>query len=47
MQGLKTFAGVDVQQTSEYDFCRQILRVLKMDASVPADSRVFMQMRAQ
>ena len=42
----ETFAGVDVQQTSDVDFCRQIFRVLKMDASVPVDSRVFMQKRA-
>ena len=27
-------------------FCRQIFRVLKMDASVPVDSRVFIQKRA-
>ena len=46
MQGLKRFAGVDVQQTSDEDFNRQIFRVLKMDASVPVDSRVFMQKRA-
>ena len=45
MQGLKRFAGVDTQQTSDEDFCRQIFRVLKMDASVPVDSRVFMQKR--
>ena len=43
MQGLKRFAGVDIQQTSDEDFCRQMFRVLKMDASVPVDSRVFMQ----
>ena len=42
-KGLTTFAGVDVQQTSDVDFCRQIFRVVKMDASVPVDSRVFMQ----
>ena len=36
-KGLETFAGVDVQQTSDVDFCRQIFRVLKMDASVPVD----------
>ena len=42
----KKIAGVDVQQTSDVDFCRQIFRVLKMDASVPVDSRVFMQKRA-
>ena len=42
MQGLKRFAGVDIQQTSNEDCCRQIFRVLKMDASVPVDSRVFM-----
>ena len=46
LQGLKRFAGVDIQQTSDEDFCRRIFRVLKMDASVPADSRVFMQKRA-
>ena len=46
LQGLKTFAAVDVQQTNAEDFCRQIFRVLKMDASVPVDSRVFMQKRA-
>ena len=44
--GLEKFAGVDVQQTSHVDFCRHIFRVLKMDASVPVDSRVFMQKRA-
>ena len=46
LQRLKRFAGVDMQQTSHEDFCRQIFRVLKMDASVPVDSRVFMQKRA-
>ena len=43
---LETFAGLDVQQTSDVGFPRQIFRVLKMDASVPVDSRVFMQKRA-
>ena len=43
-KGLETFAGVDVQQTIDVEFCRQIFRVL-MDASVPVDSRVFMQKR--
>ena len=43
MQGLKKFAGVDTQQTSDEDFCRQKFRVLKIDASVPVDIRVFMQ----
>ena len=47
MQGLNRFAGVDMQQTSDEDFCRQTFRVLKMEASVPVDSRVFMQKRAQ
>ena len=42
----KPFAGVDVQQPSDMDFCHQIFLVLKMDASVPVDSRVFMQKRA-
>ena len=46
MQGLKRFAGVDIQLTSDEDFCRQIFCVLKMDASVPVDCRVFMQKRA-
>ena len=46
LQGLKRFAGVDMQQTSDEGFCRQIFRELKMDASVPVDSRVFMQKRA-
>ena len=46
MQGLKTFVGVDMQQTSDEDFCGQIFRVLKMDASVPVDSKVFRQKRA-
>ena len=46
MQGLKCFASVDVQQMSDDDFCRHIFRVLNMDASVPLDSRVFMQKRA-
>ena len=45
-KGLETFAGVDVQQTSDVDFCRKIFRVLKMGASVPVHSRVFMQKRA-
>ena len=33
IQGLKTYAGVDAQQASDEDFCRQILRMLNMDAS--------------
>ena len=37
-KGLEKFAGVDVQQTSDVHFCRQIFRVLKVDASVPVDS---------
>ena len=45
-KGLEKFSGVDVQQTSDVDFCRQIFRVLKMDASVPVDRRVFRQKRA-
>ena len=43
LQGLKRFAVVDKQQTSDEDFCRQILGVLKMDASVPVASRVSRQ----
>ena len=45
-KGLKQFAGVDVQETSGVDFFHQIFRVLKMDASVPVDSRVFIQKSA-
>ena len=45
-KGLETFAGIDVHQTSDVEFCRQIFRVLKMDASVPVDSRVLMKKRA-
>ena len=30
-----------MQQTSDEDFCRQTFRVLGIDASVPADCRVF------
>ena len=46
LQGLKMFAVVDVQQTSDEVFCSQTFRVLKIDANVPVDSRVFMQKRA-
>ena len=46
LQGLKRFAGDDMQQTSDECFCRQIFRVLRMDASVPVDSSVFLQKRA-
>ena len=47
MQGLKMVAGVDIlQQMSDDEFGRQIFRVLKMDASVPVNSRVFVQKRA-
>ena len=35
-----------LQQTSDVNFCYQIFRVLRMDASVPVGSRVFMQRRA-
>ena len=44
---IKTFAGVNVQHTSgDVDFWCQIFGVLKMDASVPVHSRVFMQKRS-
>ena len=46
MQGLKRFAGVDVQKTRNEDFCRQIFRELRMDASVPVDGREFVKKRA-
>ena len=39
-KGFENFAGVDVQQKSDVVFCRQISRVLKMDASVPVDRKV-------
>ena len=42
-KGSKFFDGVDVQQTSDVGFCHRIYRGLKMDASVPVDSWVFMQ----
>ena len=41
-KGLQTFAGVDSQQTSDVDFCRQICRVLN-GSRVPVDSRALMQ----
>ena len=44
LQGLKVFAGVDMQQTTDEEIFRQIFRVLKMDASV-AIHRAFMQKR--
>ena len=43
MQGLKTFVGVDVQQTRDEDDCRHIFRVLKMVGSVPVDGKGFIQ----
>ena len=46
VQGLKRLVGVDMQQTSDEGLCRQIFRVLETDASVPVDSRAFMQKRA-
>ena len=45
-KGLETFSGRDMQQTSHVEIFRQIFCVLKMDASVPVDSRVFMKKRA-
>ena len=42
LQGLKRFAGVDMQQMSDESFCRRVFRVMKMDARVPVDSNVFM-----
>ena len=43
MQGLTKSAGGNMQQTSDEDFCRQLFRMLKMDADVTVDSTVFMQ----
>ena len=43
IHGFKRFAGVSVQQTNDEHFCRQIFRVLKMDASVPVNSRLFIR----
>ena len=45
-KGIESFAGVDVQQTNDEDFCRQVLLVPKIDASVTVDSGVSMQKRA-
>ena len=36
-KGIESFAGVDVQQTNDEDFCRQVLLVPKIDASVTVD----------
>ena len=47
MQMLKRFAGVGMEQRNNKDFCRRVFRVLRMDASAPVDSRVFMQKRAR
>ena len=44
---MNRFAGIDMQQTSDEEVCRQIFGMLKVDASVPVDSRVFMQKRAR
>ena len=46
LKGLERFSGVDMQEASDEGFCRHIFLVLKMDTSVPVDSRVFMQKRA-
>ena len=46
MRGLERFAGIDLQSTSDEDFCREIFRVLKRDASVSVDRKGFMQSRA-
>ena len=35
-----------MQQASDEHFCRHIYRVMKMDASVPVESRVFTRKRA-
>ena len=43
---LETFAGVDMKETSDVEFSRQIIRVLKTHLSVPVGSMVFMQKRA-
>ena len=43
MQGLETYADVDVQQTCNEDFGRQIFCLLNMYASWPVYSIVFMQ----
>ena len=46
-EGLETFAGVDMQQTSDVDVCCQIFRVLKMGASVLVNSRVYIKKGAR
>ena len=46
MQCLKALVCVSMHQSSAEEVCRHVFRVLKMDASVPADDRVSMQKRA-
>ena len=46
-EGLETLSGGDIQQTSHVDHFRQIFCVLKMDSTVPLESTVLMQQRAQ
>ena len=47
MQGLETLVGVDVQWTSDEDFCRQLFRFPKINVSVPVDSTMSMQKRGR
>ena len=46
MKRLHKAPGVEMQQKSDGEFCRQISRAMNIDASVPVDSRVVMQKRA-
>ena len=46
MQELNEFAGVDMYQTSDEDFCRQVSLVLNLDAIVPVDGIASMRKRA-
>ena len=38
-KGLETFAGIDVHQTSDVEFCRQIFRCLLYTSPSPRDQR--------
>ena len=46
LQGVENVDGVDMHQTNDDDLGSRTFRMLKIDASVPVDSTVFMQQRA-
>lgn len=47
IQGLKSFADVDVQQTTDEEFDRQLFRLLKVGASGPVGGSVFIHQHAR